>query len=151
MKAQIYEYRVSRVRRAVLSDASIDYTLTGSDSLADLFCRFCPDHGREHGMVALLNSKNQVIGVELVAVGGINGVLLEPRDVFRSAILANAYAVALAHNHPSGDPTPSVDDCMLTRRLHEGGELLGIPLLDHLVIVENGDYKSVFEELGLKR
>ena len=67
-------------------------------------------------------------------MGGIASVPVEPRTIFTAALLANAAAVIVAHNHPSGDPEPSTQDITLTRRLLAAGDLLGIPVLDHLVI-----------------
>jgi DNA repair protein RadC len=73
-----------------------------------------------------------------VSIGSLSSSLAHPREVFKPAILANAAAIILGHNHPSGEPTPSREDVELTKRLKEGAELLGIRLLDHIVI---GDEK----------
>lgn len=86
----------------------------------------------------LLNRKNGIIGRELIAVGGVSQVPVDPRDVFRAAVRRNAAALILAHNHPSGDPSPSPEDVSLTRRLVESGRLLGVEVLDHLVVVAGG-------------
>jgi len=86
----------------------------------------------------LLNRKNGIIGRELVALGGISRVPVDPRDLFRAAVRRNAAALILAHNHPSGDPSPSPEDISLTRRLVEAGKLLGVEVLDHLVVVAGG-------------
>ncbi|TMD12650.1 MAG: hypothetical protein E6J00_11215, partial [Chloroflexi bacterium] len=84
--------------------------------------------------VLLLNTRNQPLGCETVALGGLNVAALQPRDVFEPALRHNAAAVVLAHSHPSGDPTPSPEDLAVTRHLGEAGRLLGIEVLDHLVI-----------------
>jgi DNA repair protein RadC len=76
----------------------------------------------------------------------VSSALVHPREVFETPILANAAAVILTHNHPSGDPTPSTDDCHLTRRLADAGEILGVQVLDHIV-VGDGQYVS-FRETG---
>ena len=81
-----------------------------------------------------LNTRNQPVGCEKVAVGGLNVAALQPREVFGPALTFGAAAVILAHNHPSGDPTPSPEDLAVTRHLHEAGRLLGVEVLDHLVI-----------------
>lgn len=102
---------------------------------------------QEHFQVILLNIKNQVLGVELVFVGGLASSPVHPREVFKSAIRKSAAGVILVHNHPSGDPSPSREDMEVTRRLTEAGKLLGIEVLDHLVI---GDNKYVsFREKGI--
>jgi DNA repair protein RadC len=89
---------------------------------------------RECFSVLYLNTRNQPVGCEKVAVGGLNVAALQPREVFAPALTLGAAAVILAHNHPSGDPTPSPEDLAVTRHLQEAGRLLGVEVLDHLVI-----------------
>lgn len=84
--------------------------------------------------VLYLNSRNQSLACETVAVGGLNVAALQPREVFGPALTMGAAAVILAHNHPSGDPTPSPEDLTVTRHLLEAGRLLGVEVLDHLVV-----------------
>lgn len=93
---------------------------------------------REHFWVLYVNAKNEITTVECVAVGTLNGVEVHPREVFRGAILAGACSIILAHNHPSGDCEPSADDFALTRRMKEVGELIGIPVLDHIILGDDG-------------
>jgi DNA repair protein RadC len=85
-----------------------------------------------------LNVRNRVIGVEEVSKGSMTGVEVHPREVFKAAILNNAAAMIIAHNHPSSDPTPSVQDIELTRRLVESGKMLGISVLDHVIVTDRG-------------
>lgn len=89
---------------------------------------------RERCLAALLDTKHRLLEVVLVSVGSIDHTFMAPREVYRDALLANAAALVLAHDHPSGDPTPSRDDELLTRRLARAGELVGVELLDHLVV-----------------
>lgn len=98
------------------------------------YLRGASDLDREHFYALHLNTRNQVIGAEEVAKGVINGVEVHPREAFKSAILNNAAGVIFAHNHPSGNPEPSTADIELTKRLAEGGRLLGIPVHDHVVV-----------------
>lgn len=92
------------------------------------------DH-REHVVALFLDSRRCVIGKPyVVSVGTASASLVHPREVFREAIKRGACSVILAHNHPSGDPTPSGDDLALTRRLRQAGELLGIFLADHIIV-----------------
>lgn len=100
------------------------------------------DEPSEVMLSVALTAKHQIIGVSVVGRGGIDHVPCDPREVFRAAILANAAAVILAHNHPSGDPEPSAPDLDLTHRITDAGRILGIPLLDHL-IVGDGRYVSL--------
>ncbi len=92
---------------------------------------------QEHFLVVLLNTKHHVLGVETVSVGGLSSSVVHPRDIFKSPVRRNAAAVILAHNHPSGDPTPSREDIDVTKRLAEAGKLLGIEVLDHIVVGDN--------------
>ena len=89
---------------------------------------------RESLRVVLLNTRFHLLRVEEVSLGSANESIAHPREVFRPAIIYSAYAVIVAHNHPSGDPSPSQADHSLTRRLREGAELLQIRLLDHIII-----------------
>ncbi|MEW6182404.1 MAG: DNA repair protein RadC [Bacillota bacterium] len=92
---------------------------------------------REEFRVILLDTKNHVIQIETVAVGTLNSTGVQPREVFKNAIRRSAAALILAHNHPSGDPTPTREDVALTRRLIQAGELVGIEILDHIIIGDN--------------
>lgn len=101
---------------------------------------------REQFIVVLLNSKNKVIGTELISEGSLTSSVVHPREVYKPAILQHAAAIVAAHNHPSGDPSPSEEDVELTELLADAGKVLGIPLVDHLIIGD-GDYYS-FQENG---
>jgi len=99
---------------------------------------------REHLVGLFLNVRHQVIRRRTIAIGSLTGVEVHPREVFKPAILASAAAIILAHNHPSGDPTPSRADIELTTRLREVGDLVSIQVLDHVVICREG-YVSLAE------
>ena len=105
------------------------------------------DLEQEEFVVLALDIKNRVIGQRRVALGGIASVDIQPRDVFRPLLRMGACAAVVAHNHPSGSPEPSREDIALTARLREIGELIGIPLLDH-VVVATGGYVSIAEALS---
>lgn len=85
-------------------------------------------------MLLTLNTKNQVTGIFEVSRGTINTSLVHPREVFKRALLHNATAIVLLHNHPSGDPKPSIEDISITERLVEAGSILGVNVLDHVII-----------------
>ena len=95
---------------------------------------------REKLICLMLNTKNVVIGMDIVSVGSLSASIGHPREIFKAAILKNAAAIILAHNHPSGDPSPSQDDVQLTERISKAGEILGIKLLDHVILGELGSY-----------
>jgi len=91
------------------------------------------DWTREHFLVVLLDARNGVVGIETVSVGSLSASIVHPREVFKPAIMASAASIVIGHNHPSGDPEPSPEDLAITRRLVDGGTLLGIELVDHIV------------------
>ena len=123
--------------------------LTMPEQAAEAFCTLVGDPDREYFVALLLDGKNRITGLHLVSQGSLNQSIVHPRETFKSAILANAAAIILAHNHPTGDLTPSQEDIASTRRLKEAGDLLGIKILDHVIIdTDTGSNKS-FVEMGL--
>jgi DNA repair protein RadC len=89
---------------------------------------------RERCVVLLLDTKHRLLEAVTVSIGSIDHTFMSPREVFRDALMGNAAAVVLAHNHPSGDPEPSRDDERVTARLSRAGRLVGVEVLDHLVL-----------------
>ncbi len=102
---------------------------------------------KENFLAFYLNSRNQLIFSETVSIGTLSASLVHPREVFAPAIEHSSAALIVAHNHPSGDCSPSPEDKAATKRLKESGELLGIPLLDHLIVSSRGFFS--FRENGL--
>lgn len=102
---------------------------------------------KEHFLVLCLNARRQLLRVETVSVGTLSASLVHPREVFSPAIAHGAAAVVAVHNHPSGDPSPSAEDREATRRLQRAGELLGIPLADHVIVSESSFFS--FRESGI--
>lgn len=101
---------------------------------------------KEHFFVVSFDNRNRVLGVDLVGVGTLNANLVHPRETFQVAINRHAAAIAVSHNHPSGDPQPSGADLEVTKRLEEAGQLMGIQLLDHVIISKTHLYS--FRENG---
>ncbi|MGE5329478.1 MAG: JAB domain-containing protein, partial [Deltaproteobacteria bacterium] len=95
-----------------------------------------------------VTSKNKIAGLHIIAVGGLNQTVVQAREVFQQALLNNAASIILFHNHPSGEVQPSRDDIELTKSLNDGGKLLGIKVLDHIIIGDSGSYTSL-KERGL--
>ena len=118
--------------------------VTGSRSVYERFASL-ERHPRETFWVLGLGARNHVLVEERVAEGGANLCALLPRDVFRPLVAAGAVQAVLVHNHPSGDPTPSVEDLELTRRIAAAGDLVGIGILDH-VIIGAGAWTSLLDE-----
>ncbi|WP_438347116.1 RadC family protein [Paenibacillus sp. FA6] len=100
---------------------------------------------KEHFVCLFLNTKNHVIAQETLSMGSLNASIVHPREVFRAAIKCSSASIVCAHNHPSGDPTPSPEDISLTSRLVEAGHIIGIEVLDH-VIIGDGDFVSLKEQ-----
>ncbi len=100
---------------------------------------------QENFSIVLLNTKNRIIAIETVTTGGLNSSIVHPREVFNRAIRRSSAAIILAHNHPSGDPSPSQEDIRVTRRLMDVGQMVGINVLDH-IIIGDGNYMSLKEE-----
>lgn len=98
------------------------------------FARLVADGNREEFHIVCLDTKHQILGTHQISVGTLNASLVHPREVFRPAIKDSAAAIVLVHNHPSGDPTPSKEDRLVTTRLEKSGETLGIDVLDHIVL-----------------
>lgn len=111
-----------------------------SEEAASYFAPRLRVRDKEIFQAALLNTKNHLIKVETVSQGSLNESVVHPREAFAPAVKESAAAILFVHNHPSGDPTPSEADRLLTRRLRETGELLGIRVLDHIIVGESGYY-----------
>ena len=96
--------------------------------------------------IVSLSTKHRVLRTEILSIGTLDASLVHPREVFRMAAMHRAAAIVLFHNHPSGDPTPSVDDAALTQRLVQAGILMGIEVLDHLILADTRYFS--FKETG---
>jgi DNA repair protein RadC len=132
MPYSIPVYRVELVR-----ERSIAYDqpqFRDSASVARLLQAVLAGVDREYFLVLMLDRKNRLIGLNTVAIGSLTAAVVHSREVYKPAILANAAAIIVAHNHPSGDPQPSQEDKLLTRKLVLAGEALSIQLLDHLIL-----------------
>jgi DNA repair protein RadC len=131
---QVPRYRVTLVCEQSGSPSSVP--IQASTGAAALLRPCFEGLDREQFVVCGLDAKHCVIGVNVVSIGSLSLSIVHPREVFKALILMNAAAVICAHNHPSGDVTPSREDITLTTRLRAAGELLGITLLDHLILGE---------------
>ena len=139
-------YRVMRCRVYLVRDGNTgeEIPLNNADQIHALVRDELETSDREIMLSVLLTTKNHLIGVETVAIGSLNMTCLVPREVFKAAILANAAAIVLCHNHPSGDLTPSKEDIHMTEEMMKAGKLLGIRVLDH-IIVSNQGYVTIHD------
>ena len=126
----------------------IDKTMNSADNIAQFIMRTLKSDSYpvEHFMVFMMDTKLKVVGFSDISKGSLDTALVHPREVFQPAMMtAKTAAVIVAHTHPSGDPTPSQEDIMVTDRLADAGKLMGIPLIDHIV-VGDGKYVSLANE-----
>lgn len=128
----------ARCRRNISLPDTRGERLSDPEAVAGLVVPLIGAADREHCVAVMLDTKHRALEAVLVSVGSIDHTFMSPREIMRDALLANAAATVLAHNHPSGDPEPSRDDERVTRRLVDAGRLVGVEVLDHLVIGGGG-------------
>lgn len=124
------------------------YTIRSAADIWDMLREEAKAWDRERLLVVALDGANHVIGVETVAMGTLNSCQMHPREVFKGLILANAARFIAVHNHPSGSCAPSAEDRDVTKKLKAAGELVGIPLLDHVILGADA-YHSFADAHGL--
>ena len=145
-------YRIPRYRVYVVREnydallAEPPKRLTDSRQVYHALRPHFADAACEEFVMIGLDAKHAPIGWHIVSIGSLTLSIVHPREVFKVAIGMNSAAIILAHNHPSGEPTPSQEDRVLTQRLVEGGELLGIRVLDHVIIGDEGRYVSFADQ-----
>lgn len=122
-------------------------SISNSQEAYESFLTLIDDPTKEHFMVAYLNRGNKVIKVERISTGGISGTSADPKVIFKNALLKEATAIMICHNHPSGVPRPSAEDKKLTKNLISAGKIFDIDVIDHLIIGENSYFS--FAEHGL--
>ena len=121
----------------IKAEASLGLDFSSPDSIARYYMEDLRHKKREVMKLLLLNTRSRLISEMDVSTGTINSTLVSPRELFVEALQKNAVSIILLHNHPSGDPTPSKEDLLTTRRVREAGALIGIELLDHIIIGDN--------------
>ena len=139
---QVPVYKVALVRES--SQSSVVESIKRPQDVYEIAKNYLAGVDRENFVVMMLDTKNKIIGINTVAIGVLSSCPVHPREVFKPAILCNSAGIVLIHNHPSGDNSPSQDDLLMTNRLKEAGEVLGIPVVDH-VIVGEGNFVSLKE------
>jgi len=140
----VYNIRLVRERTLHFQTPPLNSPATAAQVLRT----YLDDPDREHFVVLLLNTRHRVIGIHTAHIGSLNQCPIVHREVFKAAVLANAAAIIVGHNHPTGDPTPSRDDQRITKDLQAAGQLMGIEVLDHIVLGADPDHYS-FKEHGL--
>jgi len=128
------------VRRTPVEFAHEGKTLNGPVDIARFLFAYAEGLDREHFFVFALDVKLRVIGFETVAIGGLEDVSVHPREVFRGALISGAHSIICAHNHPSGDPSPSSSDVGLAEDLTRAGRVLDIPVHDFIILGDASAY-----------
>ena len=144
-------YQITKYKLMLVQEGSFptpDRRIADPQATAKMLASYFQGLDREHFAVILVNAKNVFIGINVVSIGHLSGSIVHPREVFKPAIIGNAHAIILAHNHPSGDVTPSQEDKEVTKILVEAGNILKIPVLDHIILGDNGEFYS-FRNEGL--
>ncbi len=143
-KAAILLAAVELGRRLNKNTSSEPIDASSPDKIAAIFMSRMRYLRKEHFAVLMLNAKNHIIAEDEISIGSLTSSPANPREVFSGALRRSAASVILVHNHPSGNPSPSREDELITERLLKAGQILGIAVLDH-IIIGNGTYISLRE------
>lgn len=144
MENNIVEYRI-QLKKISKHFEDNDIIHTSSD-VVKIMNRFYDFDDREKLYVMLMDSRKKVIGINLVSVGTVDKVMMHPREIFKPAILLGASSFIMIHNHPSGDVRPSKEDIKFTDTIINCGNMLDIPLIDHIIFSEE-KYYSIYDEM----
>ena len=151
---QLPEKRVSLVRVIAVKEKTVLYggkPVRNCEAAAELGRIMLENADRELLLVCCLDSRKNPISIEIAAMGSLNSCYVQPREVFKNAILSNAESIILIHNHVSGDPEPTEEDFRCTKGLLQAGKLLGIPVLDHIIIGAGEDFVCLAESEQWKK
>ena len=154
LKSQIHENPLLKVAEVELHyisrvNANDRYKIVSSRQAFEILMQVFDPNKIEHKeffFVLFLNRANRLLGSMQVSEGGITGTVADIRNIFQGALLANATSIILSHNHPSGNLIPSESDKVLTRRLIDAGNVLDIPVRDHLIVTAFNEYFSFADE-----
>lgn len=140
-------FEIVKIKQELLEKEGEHYTIRSPYDAVDLFTQEIGEEDREVLMVAMLNAKNDVIALHRCHVGDINSSIVNPREIFKGAILNNAAStIIISHNHPSGSPEASPQDAEVTKKIAQAGRILGIELLDHVIVTHDSKKHYSFKE-----
>ena len=139
----MYSVPVYKIRLVKDSNIELSKQIRSPEDVSDVIAAMLADLDTEQMICVLLDTKNRVIGTQVIAHGGLNACYVRIADVFKTAILSNAHCIIVAHNHPSGETMPSAEDIKLTRDLIAAGKLLDIELLDHIIYADTITQRSL--------
>ena len=139
-------------RRIMHYEALDRVQIKSPSTAANLIAAHIGEEDQEHLITVLLDTKNRVQRVVTVYIGSVNASMVRVGEVFKAALKLNSPAIIIAHNHPSGDPTPSPEDTLVTRQIVDAGKLLDVDVLDHIIVATGGKFVSMRERgLGFGR
>jgi DNA repair protein RadC len=142
-KTLVWKFKETNIKYPELTEMP-KKKISSPKDFFELFQPIFKEEPVENFIVVWLSSANRVIGFEKVSVGNLNSSIVDPRSVFRSAIVSNSASIIVAHNHPSGNNEPSEEDISITKKLVESGKLLGVHVFDHIIFAED-TYTSFVE------
>jgi len=147
MKKRIITYDVKLVKEESklyeMENVMVN-SANAAGEMVELVCNLNDSTVEKFGIICL-DTKNKVIGIHIINIGGLASCNVEIRGIFQRALLNNAMSIILFHNHPSGDPTPSPEDISITRKIAEAGDVMTIKVLDHIIVGDEGRYVSLAE------
>lgn len=132
-------------KRIAQQKCEANIKVTKPETIASYFMERLRHKKNECFVEIFIDTKCKMTGYKTIAEGSLTTAIVHPREVYKYAIERSTYSIVVLHNHPSGDPSPSMEDLKLTKRLQSAGEVIGIPLLDHIIIGDQ-TYKSLREE-----
>lgn len=135
------------VSRRILSQDKwhSDKRITSPEDVANIFIPLFRDEVKERFIIVCLNSANKIIKHEIISIGNLNSSVVHPREIFKTALENNAASIILLHNHPSGNPEPSNEDIVITKKVVDAGKMMDIPVFDHIILAGN-NYTSFVEK-----
>ena len=136
-------------RRTLLAEPTEDYaSIHDANDAKTLARRLIGDETQEVMVLLFLNTAHKITGYSEISRGGLSETTVDPKILFRNALLSNASAFIIVHNHPSGNLTPSLSDIEMTKRVNDGANALGLTFLDHLIVTSEGHFSLACERLG---
>ena len=139
-KQKINDHFIREIRISYLTTDQLPIPIKDAADVAFFVRSVLLDNSREHLVALYLDGAHKIASYSIVSIGTANLALISPREVFQRAVIVGAISVIVAHNHPSGSPNPSDADREITKRLSESGNILGIPLLDHVIVTDKTFY-----------
>lgn len=141
-RIQVVKIQMLREKNMMVENKNI----SSPKDVAEIMFDYLQYADREHLVVITLNTKNDINSISTVSIGSLQSSIAHSREIFKTAILSNAASIILCHNHPSGDPSFSKDDILISKRIKECGDILGIKVLDHIVITDTKKFLSMKSE-----